>query len=173
VAAVIDVVNQQACILGDPVGQLECSVAGLSQVKYAVDCVNDTDALLLVSRALDVGTGDDMVTSPFTIVVTARPIHNVGARPVFVDIDPLTFYIAPDAIRAAVGNKTKALIVVDSFWQMAAFEPINDAAQGRPVIEEAAQSIGASRLVEGVTVRASEPATIGTHSFFPSKSLGD
>jgi len=171
-AAVIDVVDQQAFILGDPVGQLECSVAGLSQVKYAVGCANGTDALLLALRALDVGTGDEVVTSPFTFFATAGAIHNVGARPVFVDIDPRTFNVAPDAIRAAVGDKTKAVIVVDLFGQMAAIEQVNDAAQGRPVIEDAAQSIGASRLVEGVIVMAGEAATIGTYSFFPSKNLG-
>ncbi len=172
VAAVMDVVDQQAFILGDPVGQLECSVAGLSHVKYAVGCANGTDALLLALRALDVGTGDEVVTTPFTFFATAGAIHNVGARPVFVDIDPRTFNIAPDAIRAAVGDKTKAVIAVDLFGQMAAIEQVNDAAQGRPVIEDAAQSIGASRLVNGAKVMAGEAATIGTYSFFPSKNLG-
>ncbi len=172
VAAVMDVVDQQAFILGDPVAQLECSVAGLSQVKYAVGCANGTDALLLALRALDVGAGDEVVTTPFTFFATAGAVHNVGARPVFVDIDPRTFNIAPDAIRAAVGAKTKAVIAVDLFGQMAAIEQVNDAAQGRPVIEDAAQSIGASRLIDGAKVMAGEAATIGTYSFFPSKNLG-
>jgi dTDP-4-amino-4,6-dideoxygalactose transaminase len=172
VAAVMDVVDQQAFILGDPVAQLECSVAGLSQVKYAVGCANGTDALLLALRALDVGAGDEVVTTPFTFFATAGAVHNVGARPVFVDIDPRTFNIAPDAIRSAVREKTKAVIAVDLFGQMAPIEHVNDAAQGRPVIEDAAQSIGASRLINGATVMAGEAATIGTYSFFPSKNLG-
>jgi dTDP-4-amino-4,6-dideoxygalactose transaminase len=166
------VVDQQAFILGDPVAQLECSVAGLSQVKYAVGCANGTDALLLALRALDVGAGDEVVTTPFTFFATAGAVHNVGARPVFVDIDPRTFNIAPDAIRSAVREKTKAVIAVDLFGQMAPIEHVNDAAQGRPVIEDAAQSIGASRLINGATVMAGEAATIGTYSFFPSKNLG-
>ncbi|WP_373059929.1 DegT/DnrJ/EryC1/StrS family aminotransferase [Gemmatimonas sp.] len=172
VAAVMDVVDQQAFILGDPVGQLECSVAGLSHVKYAVGCANGTDALLLALRALDIGPGDEVVTTPFTFFATAGAVHNVGARPVFVDIDPRTFNIAPGAIRAAVGEKTKAVIAVDLFGQMAAIDQVVEAAQGRPVIEDAAQSIGASRLVNGTTIMAGEAATIGTYSFFPSKNLG-
>jgi len=172
VAAVMDVVDQQAFILGDPVGQLECSVAGLSHVKYAVGCANGTDALLLALRALEVGAGDEVVTTPFTFFATAGAVHNVGARPVFVDIDPRTFNIDPTAIRGAVGDKTKAVIAVDLFGQMAAIEQVVDAAQGRPVIEDAAQSIGASRLVNGAKVMAGEAATIGTYSFFPSKNLG-
>jgi dTDP-4-amino-4,6-dideoxygalactose transaminase len=172
VAAVMDVVDQQAFILGDPVGQLECSVAGLSQVKYAVGCANGTDALLLALRALDVGAGDEVVTTPFTFFATAGAVHNVGARPVFVDIDPRTFNISPNAIRSAVNEKTKAVIAVDLFGQMTAIEQVNEAAQGRPVIEDAAQSIGASRRINGATVMAGEAATIGTYSFFPSKNLG-
>ncbi|QJR34827.1 DegT/DnrJ/EryC1/StrS family aminotransferase [Gemmatimonas groenlandica] len=172
VAAVMDVVDQQAFILGDPVAQLECSVAGLSQVKYAVGCANGTDALLLALRALDVGAGDEVVTTPFTFFATAGAVHNVGARPVFVDIDPRTFNIAPDAVRAAVGEQTKAVIAVDLFGQMAAIDQVNAAAQGRPVIEDAAQSIGASRLIDGARVMAGEAAAIGTYSFFPSKNLG-
>jgi len=172
VAAVMDVVDQQAFILGDPVAQLECSVAGLSQVKYAVGCANGTDALLLALRALDVGAGDEVVTTPFTFFATAGAVHNVGARPVFVDIDPRTFNISPDAIRSAVNETTKAVIAVDLFGQMTAIEHVNEAAQGRPVIEDAAQSIGASRRINGAKVMAGQAATIGTYSFFPSKNLG-
>lgn len=172
VAAVMDVVDQQAFILGDPVGQLECSVAGLSHVKYAVGCANGTDALLLALRALDIGPGDEVVTTPFTFFATAGAVHNVGARPVFVDIDPRTFNIAPGAIREAIGEKTKAVIAVDLFGQMAAIDQVVEAALGRPVIEDAAQSIGASRLVNGASIMAGEAATIGTYSFFPSKNLG-
>ncbi len=172
VAALMAVVDQQAFILGDPVAQLECSVAGLSQVKYAVGCANGTDAILLALRALGVGHGDEVVTTPFTFFATGGAIHNVGARPVFVDIDPRSFNIAPDAITPAITPRTRAVIAVDLFGQMAPIEQVSEAAQGRPVIEDAAQSIGASRRIGGRTVMAGEAAAIGTYSFFPSKNLG-
>ncbi|MFN7531799.1 MAG: DegT/DnrJ/EryC1/StrS family aminotransferase [Gemmatimonas sp.] len=172
VAALMEVVDQQAFILGDPVAQLECSVAGLSQVKYAVGCANGTDAILLALRALGVGHGDEVVTTPFTFFATGGAIHNVGARPVFVDIDPRSFNIAPDAITPAITPRTRAVIAVDLFGQMAPIEQVSEAAQGRPVIEDAAQSIGASRRIGGRTVMAGEAAAMGTYSFFPSKNLG-
>jgi dTDP-4-amino-4,6-dideoxygalactose transaminase len=171
-AALVDVVDQQAFILGDPVAQLECSVAGLSQVKYAVGCANGTDALLLALRALGVGHGDEVVTTPFTFFATAGAVHNQGARPVFVDIEPRSYNIAPEQISAAITSRTKAVIAVDLFGQMAPMERVIAAAAGRPVIEDAAQSIGASRQVDGRTVMAGELAAIGTYSFFPSKNLG-
>jgi dTDP-4-amino-4,6-dideoxygalactose transaminase len=172
VAALMEVVDQQAFILGDPVAQLECSVAGLSQVKYAVGCANGTDAILLALRALGVGHDDEVVTTPFTFFATGGAIHNVGARPVFVDIDPRSFNIAPDAITPAITPRTRAVIAVDLFGQMAPIEEVSAAAQGLPVIEDAAQSIGASRRIGGRTVMAGEAAAIGTYSFFPSKNLG-
>jgi dTDP-4-amino-4,6-dideoxygalactose transaminase len=104
VGAMMRVVDDQAFILGEPVSQLECEVAGLSHTKYAVGCANGTDALLLALRALDVGHGHEVITSPFTFFATAGTIHNAGATPVFVDIDPATFNVAPDAIAAAIGR---------------------------------------------------------------------
>lgn len=172
VAALMEVVDQQAFILGDPVAQLECSVAGLSQVKYAVGCANGTDAILLALRALGVGHGDEVITTPFTFFATGGAIHNVGARPVFVDIDPRSFNIDPAQIAAAITPRTKAVIAVDLFGQMAPIEQVQAAAAGLPVVEDAAQSIGASRLIEGRKVMAGEAAAIGTYSFFPSKNLG-
>jgi dTDP-4-amino-4,6-dideoxygalactose transaminase len=172
VAAVMDVVDQQAFILGDPVAQLECSIAGLSQVKYAVGCANGTDALLLALRALGVGHGDEVVTTPFTFFATAGAVHNQGARPVFVDIEPRTFNIDPAGIAAAITPRTKAVIAVDLFGQMAPIEQVIAASHGCPVIEDAAQSIGASRTIDGRQVMAGEAAAIGTYSFFPSKNLG-
>lgn len=172
VAALMDVVDQQAFILGDPVAQLECSVAGLSQVKYAVGCANGTDALLLALRALGVGHGDEVVTTPFTFFATAGAIHNQGGRPVFVDIDPKSYNINPALIGPALTERTKAVIAVDLFGQMAAIEQVLAAAGQVPVIEDAAQSIGASRLIDGKKVMAGEAVAIGTYSFFPSKNLG-
>ncbi|MES2522333.1 MAG: DegT/DnrJ/EryC1/StrS family aminotransferase [Gemmatimonadota bacterium] len=172
VGAMMDVVDNQAFILGDPVAKLECDIAGLSQTKYAVGCANGTDAILLALRALGVGAGDEVVTTPFTFFATGGAVHNVGARPVFVDIDPRTFNIRPDAVAAAITPRTKAVIAVDLFGQMAAIEQIAAAARGLPVIEDAAQSIGASRTIDGRKTMAGETATIGTFSFFPSKNLG-
>ena len=172
VAALMQVVEQQTFILGDPVSALEAQVAALSQTTYAVGCANGTDALLLALRALNVGRDDEVITTPFTFFATAGTVHNVGARPVFVDIDPRTFNMVPAAVGAAVTSRTKAVIAVDLFGQMAAIEEIVAAAAGHPVIEDAAQSIGASRRINGKTVMAGEAAAIGTFSFFPSKNLG-
>ena len=172
VAALMDVVEQQSFILGKAVGELECKIAGLSHTKFAVGCANGTDAILLALRALHVGAGDEVITTPFTFFATGGAVHNVGARPVFVDIDPRTFNVSPDAVRSAVTSRTKAVIAVDLFGQMAPIEQIAAAAGGHPVIEDAAQSIGASRVISGATVMAGEAAAIGTFSFFPSKNLG-
>ena len=172
VAATMGVVDSQLFILGESVVALERAVAELSHTKHAVGCASGTDALLLALRALDVGRGDEVITTPFTFFATAGTIHNVGATPVFVDIEPETFNIRPDAIAAARTGQTKAVVPVDLFGQMAALETIAEAVPGLPVIEDAAQSIGARRRVDGQWRMAGEIPTIGTFSFFPSKNLG-
>lgn len=172
VGQLMKVVDDQAFILGEPVQKLECEVAGLSKTKYAVGCANGTDAILIAMRALDIGRGDEVVTTPFTFFATAGTIHNVGATPVFVDIDPKTYNIRPDLAAAAVTSKTKAVIPVDLFGQMAALEEIRRLLPSMPIIEDAAQSIGARRKIGGEWKMAGEVATIGTFSFFPSKNLG-
>ena len=172
VAAMMGVVDSQLFILGAAVEQLEKSVAELSHTKYAVGCANGTDALLLAMRALDCGRGDEVITSPFTFFATAGTIHNVGATPVFVDIDPDTFNILPEAAAAARTSRTKTCIPVDLFGQMAPIEEVMSALPGLPVIEDAAQTIGARRSIDGEWRMAGEVATIGTFSFFPSKNLG-
>ncbi len=172
VAQLMKVVDDQAFILGEPVQKLECEVAGLSRTKYAVGCANGTDAILLAMRALDIGRGDEVVTTPFTFFATAGTIHNVGATPVFVDIDPKTYNIRPDLAAAAVTSKTKAVIPVDLFGQMAALEQIRNLLPKMPIIEDSAQSIGARRMIDGAWRMAGEAATVCTFSFFPSKNLG-
>ena len=172
VAAMLRVVDAQAFILGEAVSSLEAEVAALSQVTHAIGCANGTDAILLAMRALDIGRGDEVITTPFTFFATAGTIHNVGATPVFVDIDPQTFNIRPDAVAAARTANSKAVIPVDLFGQMAPIEEVALAVPGLPIIEDAAQSIGARRSVDGVWRMAGEMATIGTFSFFPSKNLG-
>ena len=171
-AALMRVVEDQAFILGEPVAELERAVAGLSRTRFAIGCASGTDALLLALRALDVGPGDEVITTPFTFFATAGTIHNVGARPVFVDIEPRTYNIAPERIAEAVTPRTRAVIPVDLFGQMPPLDEVAAAAPGLPVIEDAAQSIGARRRIGGEWRMAGEAATIGTFSFFPSKNLG-
>jgi dTDP-4-amino-4,6-dideoxygalactose transaminase len=171
-AAVTGVIDSQLFILGESVMQLEREVAELSRTKHAIGCASGTDALLLAFRALDIGRGDEVITTPFTFFATAGTIHNVGATPVFVDIEPRTFNIDPAAVKAAVTSRTKAVVPVDLFGQMAAMECFPQLVPGLPVIEDAAQSIGARRTIAGKERMAGEVATIGTFSFFPSKNLG-
>jgi dTDP-4-amino-4,6-dideoxygalactose transaminase len=171
-SAVRELIDSQLFILGAPVERLERQVAELSHSKYAVGCASGTDALLLALRALDIGRGDEVITTPFTFFATGGTIHNVGATPVFVDIDAKTFNVRPDAAAAARTAKSKAVIPVDLFGQMAPMEEVAVALPGVPVIEDAAQSIGARRSIDGEWRMAGEVATIGTFSFFPSKNLG-
>lgn len=172
VASIMKVVDDQAFILGKPVADLEAEVAKLSNSKYAVGCASGTDALLIAYRAVGAVDGAEVITSPFTFFATAGAIHNVGARPVFVDIDPKTFNMNPAAAAAAITAKTKAIVPVDLFGQVAAVEDVAKIAKGIAVIEDAAQSIGARRKIDGTWRMAGEAATIGTFSFFPSKNLG-
>jgi dTDP-4-amino-4,6-dideoxygalactose transaminase len=172
VAAMLRVVDAQTFILGEPVAALERTVAELSHTRHAVGCASGTDALLLALRAVDAGRGDEVITTPFTFFATAGTIHNVGATPVFVDIEPDTLNVRPEAVAAARTSKTKAVVPVDLFGQMAAIESIARSVPGLPIVEDAAQSIGARRMIDGEWRMAGEVATIGTFSFFPSKNLG-
>jgi dTDP-4-amino-4,6-dideoxygalactose transaminase len=172
VAAMLRVVDDQTFILGPAVEQLERAVAELSHVKHAIGCASGTDALLLAFRALDIGRGDEVVTTPFTFFATAGTIHNVGATPVFADIEPDTFNLDPRLAAAAVTPRTKAVVPVDLFGQMAEIERFTELMPTLPVVEDAAQSIGARRTIRGRSAMAGEAATIGTLSFFPTKNLG-
>ena len=172
VAAMMDVVDAQTFILGEPVAKLEAEVAALSRTRHAIACASGTDALLLAYRALDIGRGDEIITSPFTFFATAGTIHNVGATPVFVDIEPKTFNIDPAAAKAAVNSRSKAVVPVDLFGQIAAIECIQELIPNLPIVEDAAQTIGARRRMGGTERMAGETATIGTFSFYPSKNLG-
>lgn len=172
VSAMMRVVEDQLFILGPPVQQLEEEIARLSHTTHAIGCASGTDALLLALRALNIGRGDEVVTTPFTFFATAGTVHNVGAKPVFCDIDPATFNMVPAAAAAACTSRTRAIIPVDLFGQIAPLEYIASMAPGVPIIEDAAQTIGASRMIDGERRMAGEIATIGTFSFFPSKNLG-
>jgi dTDP-4-amino-4,6-dideoxygalactose transaminase len=170
--AMTAVVDAQAFILGAPVERLEKEIAELSGTSFAVGCASGTDAILLALRALDIGPGDEVITTPFTFFATAGAIHNVGAKPVFADIEPDTFNISPQAAAAAVTSASRAVMPVDLFGQMAAIDAVSEAIPSLPLVEDAAQAIGARRQVGDSWVRAGEIATMGTLSFFPSKNLG-
>lgn len=172
IARLMGVVDSQVFILGDEVAEFEQEIATVSRTKHAIGCANGTDALLLAYRALDIGRGDEIITTPFTFFATAGAIHNVGAKPVFVDVEPKTFNIDPAAAKAAVTTRTKAVVPVDLFGQMAAVECIREMLPSIPIIEDAAQTIGARRRIGGKERMAGEVATIGTFSFYPSKNLG-
>lgn len=172
--AMMTVVERQGFIMGPEVAQLETEVAGLCRTRHAIGCASGTDALLLPLRALDLEPGDEVITTPFTFFATAGAIHNTGGTPVFVDIEPASFNIAPEAIEAAIGPRTRGIVVVHLFGQMAAMESILPLAErhGLALIEDAAQAIGARRKVGGEWRMAGELGTAGTFSFFPSKNLG-
>jgi dTDP-4-amino-4,6-dideoxygalactose transaminase len=172
VRALMRVVDDQRFILGEPVERLEAAVAELSRTRFAVGCASGTDALLLAFRALDIGRDDEVITTPFTFFATAGTIHNVGATPVFADIDPDSYNLAPELAKDAVTSRTKAIVPVDLFGQMAPIERYEALMPDVPIVEDAAQSIGARRRIDGTWVMAGERARIGTLSFFPSKNLG-
>src|SRR6185312_13964608 len=120
--AVMAVIERQTFIMGPEVGQLEAAVAALSKTKHAIGCASGTDALLLPLKALDLKPGDEVITTPFTFFATAGAIHNAGGTPVFVDIDPDTFNLDPAAVEAALTARTRAILPVHLYGQMAAME---------------------------------------------------
>lgn len=165
-----EVLDSQRCIGGPKIEELERQIADLSDCKYAVGVSSGTDALLASLMSLGIGPGDEVITTPFTFFATAGSIARVGAKPVFVDIDPVTYNIDPARIEAVVTNRTKAIMPVHLFGQMADMDPIMEIA-GRSslaVIEDAAQAI--SSTYKGK--KAGSIGTCGCFSFFPSKNLG-
>jgi dTDP-4-amino-4,6-dideoxygalactose transaminase len=169
-AAVDKVFEAQAFILGEEVGQLEAEAARYCDAREAIGCASGTDALLLALMALEIGPGDEVVTSPFTFFATAGAIHRVGAKAVFVDIDPVSMNLDPDRVEAAMTSRTRAIVPVHIFGQCADMEPLWRTAvrHGVPIIEDACQAIGAEYCVR----RAGVLGTIGCFSFFPTKNLG-
>jgi len=170
--AVRRVFESQQFILGPDVAALEQEVAAYCGVRHAVGCGSGTDALLLALRALGIGPGDEVLTTPFTFFATAGAIANAGARPVFADIDPATFNLDPARARAAMERhpRIKAVLPVHLYGLCADMDPLLDLARqrGTPVIEDAAQAIGAEYRGR----RAGSMGAIGCFSFFPTKNLG-
>lgn len=173
VPALMAAVESQQFIMGPAVGELECAVAGLSRTREAIACASGTDALLLPLKAL-IEPGDEVITSPFTFFATAGAIWNAGGKPVFVDIDPGTFNLDVEQVAAAVTPRTRALVPVHLYGQMAPMERLMALAtqHNLSVIEDCAQAIGARRMIDGQWKMAGELGTAGAFSFFPSKNLG-
>ncbi|MHC4430397.1 MAG: DegT/DnrJ/EryC1/StrS family aminotransferase [Planctomycetota bacterium] len=168
--AVSDVLESQRCIGGPKVAELEQKIAGLSDCRYAVGTSSGTDAILSSLMSLQIGAGDEVITTPFTFFATVGCIVRTGAKPVFVDIDPKTCNINPDLIERAVTRRTKAIMPVHLFGQMADMDPVMEIANKYDLacIEDAAQSITSSYKGR----KAGSIGTVGCFSFFPSKNLG-
>ncbi|HEY3331533.1 MAG TPA: DegT/DnrJ/EryC1/StrS family aminotransferase [Capsulimonadaceae bacterium] len=169
-AALDDVFEHCRFILGPNVTAFEAEIAELCGAKYAVGVNSGTDALLLALAALGIGPGDEVITTPFTFVATAETIAQLGATPVFADIDLATFNISPAEIERHITSKTKAIIPVHLFGQIADSDAINAIAlnYGIPVIGDGAQAIGATRHGKPV----GQTADLTTLSFYPTKNLG-
>jgi dTDP-4-amino-4,6-dideoxygalactose transaminase len=186
-AAVLRVSASQYFILGPEVKALESAVAAYSGCKFGIGISSGTDALLVALMALGIGAGDEVITSPYTFFATAGTIARTSARPVFVDVDPETFNISPDAIESfiatacdkrgdalvnrATGGRIRAIMPVHLFGQMADMSPIMEIARRHSlrVVEDAAQAIGAE---DAQGRRACSIGDVGCLSFFPTKNLG-
>lgn len=168
--AIAKVLDHGQYILGPEVSELETQLAKFVGVEYCITCANGTDALQIVQMAMNIGPGDEVITPGFTYIATAETVALLGAKPVYVDIDPRTYNLDPGKLEAAITPKTKAIIPVSLYGQCADFDAINEIAQryGIPVIEDAAQSFGATYKGR----RSCGLSNVACTSFFPSKPLG-
>ena len=167
---VLEVLASQQFILGPKVTECEAAIAKYSNVAHGIGASSGTDTLLMCLMAEGIGPGDEVITTPYTFFATAGCIARVGATPVFVEIDPASYNINPAKIEAAITPRTKAIMPVHLYGQMADMDPIMAVAQKHKliVIEDAAQAIGA----EDKGRRAGSIGHYGSFSFFPSKNLG-
>lgn len=157
-------------IMGPEVRELEEKLAGYVGVKHAITTASGTDSLEIALRALDIGPGDEVITVPFTWISTAEVIAQVGARPIFIDIEPATYNMNIDLLESAITARTKAIIPVSLFGQMPDYDRINAIAArfDLPVIEDGAQSFGSTQRGR----RSCAATMIGSTSFFPAKPFG-
>ena len=169
-AALGRVLDTNAFILGGEVAALEKDLAEYCGTKYAIGCASGSDALLLALMALDVNLDDEVITTPFSFFATASAVTRLGAKPVFVDIDPKTYNLDVAQIEAKITEKTKAIQPVHLYGQCADMEDLRkvSAKYGVPLVEDAAQAIGAEEFGR----RAGAMSEIGCFSFYPSKNLG-
>jgi dTDP-4-amino-4,6-dideoxygalactose transaminase len=168
--AINKVLDAQNFILGEQVAELETQMARYCGVKRAIAVASGTDALLLSLMALDIKKGDEVITTPYTFFATVGSIVRLEASPIFVDIDPKTFNIDPAKLEEKITPRTKAIIPVHLFGQVADMDPILELAKRRKlaIVEDAAQAIGAT--YKGL--KAGSMGTVGILSFYPSKNLG-
>lgn len=168
--AVGRVFQEQKFVLGEEVSLLETEIAQYCDAREAIGCASGTDALILALAALDIGAGDEVITTPFTFFATASSICRVGAKPVFVDIDPVSYNLNVEQVEAAITNRTRAIMPVHLFGQCAEMEPLWRIAvrHGLSIVEDACQAIGAEYRGR----RAGVLGTVGCFSFFPTKNLG-
>jgi dTDP-4-amino-4,6-dideoxygalactose transaminase len=169
-AALGRVLDTNAFILGGEVKALEDELAAYCGSKYAIGCASGSDALLLALMAVGVGAGDEVITTPYSFFATVSAITRLGARPVFVDIDPSTFNLDVSQVEVAITERTKAIQPVHLYGQCADMAELNAlmSKHGIPVVEDAAQAIGA----EENGARAGAMSEVGCFSFYPSKNLG-
>ncbi|HTI68928.1 MAG TPA: DegT/DnrJ/EryC1/StrS family aminotransferase [Candidatus Limnocylindria bacterium] len=170
IAAVTEVIDRSHFILGPSVAALEQEVAAYCGAKYGVGVNSGSDALTLALRALDIGPGDEVITSPFTYIAPAESIHQVGAKIVFADVDRQHFTLDPADVARRITPRTKAIIPIHLFGQAAPMESLLALAEkhGLHIVEDCAQAIGASwqgRSLAGI-------GAIGCLSFYPTKNLG-
>lgn len=173
--ALTEVVESQRFVLGPAVEAFEEAVAERIGVRHAVGCANGTDAIWLVLRALGLGRSDEVIVPAFTFFGTAGAVWNAGLRPVFCDVDPETFNLDADTVRACWSDRTRVVLPVHLFGQMAPMAELLELARdrGARVVEDAAQALGArQRTPGGETAFAGASGTAGTVSFFPTKNLG-
>lgn len=168
--AVLGVLDSCRFILGPEMKALESEIAAYCGTKHAIAVANGTDALVLALQACKIGPGDEVITSPFTFFATAETVANVGAKPVFADIDPVTLNLDLDKAEAKITSRTKAIIPVHIFGQMANMDKVRTLAEKYHlrVIEDAAQAIGAEYRGQ----KAGSFGDAATFSFFPTKNLG-
>lgn len=173
-AEVLRVIAAQRFILGPDVEQLESSLADYLGSRHAIGCASGTDAILLSLRALRLEPGAEVITPAFTFFATAGAIWNAGLKPVFCDIDGATFNVTAATVRAALTPRTKAVVVVHLYGQMAPMAELMELARehGLYLIEDAAQSLGARQRIDGTERHSGTIGTTGCYSFFPSKNLG-
>src|SRR5438270_6238988 len=169
-AALARVLESGQVILGPEVAALEEELARYCGVAYGVGCASGTDALSLALHALEIGPGDEVVLPTFTFFATAGAVCRTGARPVFVDIDPVTYNLDPYQVESKVTPRTRAVLAVHLFGQCADMEPLWNVAERHDlvIVEDAAQALGA----EYQGKRAGSLGGLGCLSFYPTKNLG-
>jgi len=165
---VLEMFESAQFIMGSEVDKLESNLATYTGSKYSISASSGTDALLIALMALGIKAGDEVITTPYTFYASAEVIALVGATPIFIDIDPITYNMDSNLLASKINTRTKAIMPISLYGQVADMDDINRIAGGIPVIEDACQSFGATYK----NSKSCNLSTIGCTSFFPSKPLG-